>query len=40
LIILELLDFEDKGNTWEVPFEAVNSFQFAVGVTRADSKEL
>ena len=38
LIILELLDFEDKGNTWEVPLEAVNSFQFAVGATRADAK--
>ena len=35
LIIFEIRGFEDEGNTWEIPFEAVGSFQFAVGSTRA-----
>ena len=35
LMILEILDFEDKGNTWEIPFEDVRRFQFASGATRA-----
>ena len=30
LVILEILDFEDKGNTWEIPLEDVGSFQFAL----------
>ncbi len=37
LAILEILDFEDKGNTWDVPFEEIGSFQFALGSRRADS---
>ncbi len=38
LAILEILDFEDKGNTWEIPFEEIGSFQFALGSPRADSE--
>lgn len=38
LIILEILDFEDKGNTWEVPFETLGTFQFALGSTRAEAR--
>ena len=37
LAILEILDFEDRGNTWEVPFEDIASFQFALNSRRADS---
>ena len=37
LAILEVLDFEDRGNTWEVPFEDIGSFQFALGSRRAHS---
>lgn len=39
LIILEILDFEDKGNTWELPFEGLGKFQFALGSIRAEEKD-
>ena len=38
-MILEILDFEDKGNTWEIPFEDVRRFQFASGAARAGLRE-
>jgi hypothetical protein len=37
LIVLEILEFEDKGNTWEAPFEAVGTFQFALEAARTDT---
>lgn len=39
LMVLEILDFEDRGNTWEIPFEDVRRFQFASGATRAGLRE-
>ena len=33
------MDFEDKGNTWEVPFETLGTFQFELGSTRADARD-
>ncbi len=39
LILLEILDFEDKGNTWEIPFETLGHFQFALSSTRADVRD-
>ena len=38
LAVLQILDFEDEGNTWEIPFEEICSFQFALGSRRADPK--
>jgi hypothetical protein len=38
LIVFEILDFEDKGNTWEIPFEDVDSLQFALAFQRLDAR--
>lgn len=40
LAVMEILDFEDVGNTWEVPFEDVSTFQFALESKRAGLKDL
>lgn len=40
LAVMEILDFEDVGNTWDVPFEDISSFQFAIESKRADIKDL
>ena len=36
LVILEILDLEDKGNTWDIPIEDIAGFQFALDSRRAD----
>ena len=33
--VIRIDDFEDKGATWEIPFEGVGVYQFAVGSARA-----
>ena len=33
--VLRIDDFEDKGATWEIPFEGVGVYQFALGSARA-----
>ena len=33
--VIRIDDFEDKGATWEIPFEGVGMYQFAVGSARA-----
>jgi hypothetical protein len=33
--VIRIDDFEDKGATWEIPFEGVGAYQFAVGSARA-----
>jgi len=33
--VIRIDDFEDKGATWEIPFEGVGAYQFAAGSTRA-----
>ena len=40
LAVMEILDFEDVGNTWDVPFEDISSFQFAFESQRAGLKDL
>ena len=40
LAVLEILDFEDKGNTWEIPFEETVSLQFARGSRRAGAEDV
>ncbi len=36
----EILDFEDRGARWDVPFESVSSFQFARGAACASERDL
>ena len=33
--VIRIDDYEDKGATWEIPFEGVGAYQFAVGSARA-----
>lgn len=33
-------DFEDKGATWEIDFEGVDRYQFAIGSRQADAREI
>ncbi len=33
--VIRIDDFEDKGATWEIPFEGVGAYQFAAGSARA-----
>ena len=40
LAAMEILDFEDAGNTWDIPFEDISSFQFALGSKRASPNDL
>ncbi len=40
LVIFEILDFEDKGNTWEIPFEEIGSFQFALDSECPDQRSV
>jgi hypothetical protein len=38
--VVEILDFEDKGAHWEMPFESVDRFQFAQGSTEASLADI
>ena len=40
LAAMEILDFEDAGNTWDVPFEDISSFQFPLGSKLAGPNDL
>jgi hypothetical protein len=40
MFILEILDFEDRGARWELPFEAVRRFQFARGSVAANKGDI
>jgi hypothetical protein len=40
IFVVEILDFEDKGAHWELPFEAVSRFQFARGSVTASEGEV
>ena len=37
---LQILDFEDKGAVWRVPFEEIKRYQFRKGSARADPRAL
>jgi hypothetical protein len=40
MFVIRIDEFEDKGATWEIPFEGVDRYQFARGSVRADEPDV